>query len=151
MFDLSYLISGMTIGAIIVNKARHHTKAFHEIEHIQWQFMILFLILAGASLEADALLNVGFFGLAYVVLRVLSRLLGGWIGAALGKAPPHQRPWFGLELMPQAGVAIGMALVAAKQFPDWSETIIAVTIGTTIAFELLGPVATLMAIRRSAR
>ncbi len=150
MFELSYLISGMTVGAIIVNRARHHTKAFHEIEHIQWPFMILFFILAGASLDTHALLKVGFFGLAYVVLRVLSRLLGGWIGAVLGKAPSHQRPWFGLALMPQAGVAIGMALVAAKQFPNWSETIIAVTIGTTIAFELLGPAVTLMAIRRTA-
>ncbi|WP_411892567.1 cation:proton antiporter [Yoonia sp. SDW83-1] len=150
MFELSYLISGMTVGAIIVNRARHHTKAFHEIEHIQWPFMILFFILAGASLDTHALLKVGFFGLAYVVLRVLSRLLGGWIGAALGKAPSRQRPWFGLALMPQAGVAIGMALVAAKQFPNWSETIIAVTIGTTIAFELLGPAVTLMAIRRTA-
>ncbi len=50
--------------------------------------------------------------------------------------------------MPQAGVAIGMALVASKQFPDWSETIMALAIGTTIAFEVLGPVATLFAINR---
>ncbi|MEM1064715.1 MAG: cation:proton antiporter, partial [Pseudomonadota bacterium] len=49
--ELSYLLAGMTVGAIIVNNARHHTRAFHEIEHIQWPFMILFFILAGAALE----------------------------------------------------------------------------------------------------
>ncbi len=82
--------------------------------------------------------------------RVLARLAGGldrlhgWAG--------HQRLkglWFGLALLPQAGVAIGMALVAVEQFPQWGETIMAITIGTTIAFELLGPPVTLLAIRRS--
>lgn len=148
-FELSYLISGMTVGAIIINRASHHTKAFHEIEHIQWPFMILFFILAGAMLETDALLHVGGYGAAYMALRVLARVAGGGIGAWLGRAPADERPWYGLALLPQAGVAIGMALVAAEQFPQWGETIMAVTIGTTIAFELLGPPVTLYAIRRS--
>lgn len=147
--ELSYLISGMTVGAIIINRASHHTKAFHEIEHIQWPFMILFFILAGAMLETDALLRVGGYGAAYMALRVLARLAGGGIGAWLGRAPADERPWYGLALLPQAGVAIGMALVAAEQFPQWGETIMAVTIGTTIAFELLGPPVALFAIRRS--
>lgn len=147
--ELSYLISGMTVGAVIINRARHHTKAFHEIEHIQWPFMILFFILAGASLDTDALLRVGGYGVAYMALRVLARLAGGWIGAWMGRAPAPERPWFGLALLPQAGVAIGMALVAVEQFPQWGETIMAITIGTTIAFELLGPPVTLLAIRRS--
>ncbi|GGE37446.1 cation:proton antiporter [Actibacterium pelagium] len=146
--ELSYLISGMTVGLIIVNKARHHTRAFHEIEHIQWPFMILFFILAGASLETESLLAIGWIGAAYMVLRTVSRIIGGWLGAVLGGAPKAQRPWFGVALLPQAGVAIGMALVAGKQFPDWSETILALTVGTTVAFEILGPAGTLWAIRQ---
>lgn len=149
MFELSYLISGMTVGMIIINGARHHKRAFHEIEHIQWPFMVLFFILAGASLEVETLSTIGPFGLAYVMLRIVSRLIGGWVGAILGKAPAAQRPWFGLALMPQAGVAIGMALVASKQFPDWSETIMALTVGTTIVFEIFGPPATQIAIRKT--
>ena len=148
LLDLSYLISGMTVGMIIVNRARHHIRAFHEIEHIQWPFMILFFILAGATLEPSELVNIGMIGLAYVVLRSLARLAGGWFGAVLGGGPVAERRWFGVALLPQAGVAIGMALVAGKQFPDWSETIMALTIGSTIAFEILGPIATLFAINR---
>lgn len=57
-----------------------------------------------------------------------------------------------MALLPQAGVAIGMALVAAESFPDWGDTIITLTIGTTVAFELLGPPpATLFALGRVAR
>ncbi len=148
--ELSYLLAGMTVGAIIVNSARHHTRAFHEIEHIQWPFMILFFILAGAALEPDALFEVGLIGVAYFVLRILARLAGGWIGAVLGGAGAVERPWYGPALLPQAGVAVGMALVAGEQFPDWAEAIMALTIAATVAFELLGPLVTLYAVRRVA-
>ncbi len=67
----------MTAGAVIVNLARHHTRAFHEIEHLQWPFMIMFFILAGASLDADALWLIGPAGLVYAVFRIVARMLGG--------------------------------------------------------------------------
>jgi hypothetical protein len=66
----------------------------------------------------------------------------------MAKAPKSERPWYGIALLPQAGVAIGMALIASKQFPDWADTLLALTIGTTIAFEVIGPIATLYAINR---
>ena len=149
--NLSFLIAGMVAGAIIVYFARHHTRAFHEIEHIQWPFMVLFFILAGASLEIEAVIDLGGIGIAYVLLRMGSRLIGGWIGASLANAAPNERALFGWALLPQAGVAIGMALVAAQQFPQWAAQIMALTVGTTVIFEIFGPIACLIAIRRSAR
>ncbi len=150
-FGVSYLISGMVAGAVIANFARHHRQAFHEIEHIQWPFMVLFFLLAGAALELEALMQIGAIGAVYVVLRVVSRLLGGWLGARLAQAPKAQQPWFGVALLPQAGVAVGMALVAGEAFPEWAGLIMSLTIGTTVIFELIGPLATAYALRRVAR
>ena len=113
---VSFLIAGMVAGAIIANFARHQERAFHEIEHVQWPFMLLFFILAGASLELDRLAEAGTIGAAYVILRILSRILGGWAGGAMADAPAIHRRWYGVALMPQAGVAVGMALVAAQEF-----------------------------------
>ena len=146
--DLSYPISGMVVGMVAVNRSRHHTRALHEIEHIQWPFMVLVFILAGASLDPSTLAKIGSTGIAYVVLRSLPRVLGGWIGAVLSCAPSSKRLWFGIALLPQAGIAVGMALVAGKQFPEWSETIMALTIGTTVAFEIFGPSATHFAVNK---
>ncbi len=146
--DVSFLIAGMTAGAVIVNRASHHRRAFHEIEHIEWPFMVLFFILAGASLEMGKLAEVGAIGAAYVALRIAARAAGGWIGATLARAPAAERPWYGVALLPQAGVAVGMGLVAADRFPDLAETILTLTIGTTVIFEILGPAATLYAIGR---
>ena len=149
--EVSFLITGMVVGAVIVNLATHHTKAFHEIEHIQWPFVVLFFILAGSSLDIGVAASVGGIGLAFIVLRSAARLAGGWLGATMAGVPRVQARWYGAALLPQAGVAIGMALIAAQRFPDWGGQIIALTIGTTVVFEILGPFATLYAIKRTAR
>lgn len=149
LFEVSFLIAGMTAGAVIVNLARHHERSFHEIEHIQWPFMLLFFILAGSSLEVDALAAVGWVGAAYVALRVVARLAGGALGAALGGVSVRERPLFGAALMPQAGVAVGMALVAAEALPEYRQTILTLSIATTVFFEIVGPLATAWAIERA--
>ena len=89
---VSFLIAGMVVGTVIVNFAAHHNRAFHEIEHIQWPFMILFFILAGTSLEISAVEKLGALGLVFISLRVVSRLIGGWAGAKLCGTPPEFRP-----------------------------------------------------------
>lgn len=146
--DVSFLIAGMVAGAVIVNMARHHERAFHEIEHIQWPFMVLFFVLAGASLDVTHLAQLGVLGLAYVSLRIVSRILGAAIGARLSGAPRGQGRWYGVALLPQAGVAVGMALIAGETFPELAATILTVTVASTVVFEILGPFATMWAVRR---
>jgi hypothetical protein len=55
----------------------------------------------------------------------------------------------GLALMPQAGVAIGMALVAAERLPELAAVILPITIATTTFFEIVGPVLTRLSLRRT--
>lgn len=147
--EVSFLIAGMTAGAVIVNLARHHERAFHEIEHLQWPFLLLFFLLAGASLQVGALMEIGWIGLSYLCLRVAARLVGGPIGGRLSAIPRNEAMLYGPSLLPQAGVAVGMALVAGEAFPDWSGDIMALAIASTVIFELVGPPITHLAIRRS--
>lgn len=147
--EVSFLITGMVVGAVIVNLATHHTKEFNEISHIQWPFVVLFFILAGAELDMEVARTLGATGVGFIVLRTFSRIISGWAGARLAHVPPREGPWYGVALLPQAGVAIGMALIAAQRFPDWGAEIIALTIGTTVVFEIFGPIATLIAIKRT--
>lgn len=148
-FEVSFLLTGMTCGAVIVNLARHHERPFNEIERIEWPFMLLFFVMAGASLETGNLTDVGYICLAYFLMRALSRLIGGWIGGRLAGLPDRESRMMGLGLMPQAGVAIGMALVGSERFPEIGEDLLAVAVASTIAFELVGPLFTQTAIRRT--
>ena len=146
--EVSFLVTGMTAGAVIANFARHHDRAFHEIEHIQWPFMILFFLLAGALLEVDTLWLLGWTGIGFLILRIVARIIGGVIGARLSGVPRREVLWYGPALLPQAGVAVGMALVAGERFPEWAPEIMAFTIASTVVFEIIGPPVTLAAIRK---
>jgi Kef-type K+ transport system membrane component KefB len=111
--------------------------------------MILFFVLAGAALNIDALLAVGVIGAAYILLRTVSRLAGAWLGGLFTHANKTEQRWMGLALMPQAGVALGMALVATQRIPELADTLLPIVISATVIFELLGPVLTRMALKRA--
>lgn len=147
--NVSFLLAGIVAGMVVVNLAKHHNRAFHEIEHIEWPFMILFFFLAGASLHTDHWWKFGLIAGAFLVLRTISRIAGGWVGGMLCAAPDNHRRWMGIALLPQAGVAVGMALVAGDHFPDLREVILTVTIGTTVLFEIFGPIATRIALNKA--
>lgn len=146
--EVSFLIAGMTAGAVVANVARHHDYAFHEIEHIKWPFMMLFFLLAGASLDLAALWSLGWASLVYIALRIAARLVSGEIGARIGGVPGAERHLYGVALLPQAGVAVGMALVAAETLPEMAQTIMSLTIAATVCFEIIGPPCTLWALQR---
>lgn len=145
-FRVSFLIASIVLGMTIANLARHHKRAFHAIEEIERPFMILFFVFAGASLEFESLPKIGLIGMAYVGFRVIGRTAGGLAGQKLSDADPVFGRWMGLALMPQAGVALGMALVTAQQFPELSKTILPTVIGSTVFFELFGPICTRLAL-----
>ncbi|MCK5306971.1 MAG: cation:proton antiporter, partial [Zetaproteobacteria bacterium] len=65
MFDMSFLIASMVMGAVIANFAKHHEYPFHAIEGVEWPFMVIFFVLAGASLELSAVSEIGFIGIVY--------------------------------------------------------------------------------------
>jgi Kef-type K+ transport system membrane component KefB len=139
---VSHILTSIVLGATVANLARHHERPFHAIEGIEWPFLILFFLLAGAALHVEAIGQVGLLGIAYITLRVAGRILGTRLGGWLSGTEPVTRRWIGLALLPQAGVAIGMALLASQRFPELKDTLLTVVLGSTVVFELLGPVMT---------
>src|SRR5690606_40458410 len=62
----------------------------------------------------SVLKEVGFLGIAYVVFRVIGKILGANIGAKIAKFPKVVQKYLGYTLIPQAGVAIGLSMVAQR-------------------------------------
>jgi Kef-type K+ transport system membrane component KefB len=149
LLQVSYLIAAITMGAVITNLARHHEHPFHAIEGIESMFMLVFFVLAGASLEIGALPAVGMIAIAYILCRSCGKLVGAWLGSRLGGAETRQLDWVGAALLPQAGIAIGMALVASNHFPHYHRVMLPIVIASTIVFEIAGPVFTRYALRHS--
>lgn len=146
--DVSFLIASMVMGSMIANLARHHDYPFHAIEGIEWPIMALFFVLAGATLKLDALYEIGLIGVVYVISRFLGKVIGAWLGGMFSNSDILTQRWMGLAMLPQAGAAIGMALVASNEFPEYRQMLLSIVISTTIVFELFGPVFTRMAIKK---
>ena len=144
--ETSFLIAAMIMGAVIANLAEHHEYPFHAIENIESPFLIIFFVLAGASLELSVLFDVGLIGIAYILCRVIGKIVGGGAGAAIAHADSATRRWIGLALLPQAGVAVGMALAASNAFPEYRAVLLPIVIGATVVFEILGPLGTRFAL-----
>jgi Kef-type K+ transport system membrane component KefB len=147
--EVSFLIAAMVMGAVIANLAKHHEYPFHAIEGIEWPFMVIFFVLAGASLDLDSLPAVGLIGAVYILCRATGKFVGARLGAEIASADRSTKDWMGVALLPQAGVAIGMALVAANHFPEQRDILLPIVIGSTVFFELVGPIFTRLALKRT--
>jgi Kef-type K+ transport system membrane component KefB len=140
--DLSNILAAMTMGIVVASLASHHERPFKEIDGLEWPFMILFFLLAGASLHIGKLQAVGWIGGAYILARIAGLCCGSALFGRLAGAGPLVRRWMGLSLLPQAGVALGLALLASQSFPEFRDIILPVVIGSTVIFEIIGPVIT---------
>jgi Kef-type K+ transport system membrane component KefB len=148
LLDVSFLLAAMTMGVVVANLGRHHRRTFRAIEGIEWPFLMLFFVLSGASLQVAELGTVATLTLAYVLLRVLGRIAGGWLGSHLSARSPSTRT-VGVALLPQAGIAIGMALVVSQRVPEVGGAILTATVAGTIVFEIAGPILTRLVLVRS--
>lgn len=148
-FEVSFLLASMALGATVANLARHHSRPFRAIEGIEWPFLILFFVLAGASIETELIIDIAAIVLVYLLLRTLGTFLGTWLGARVSGAEASIRRWMGLALLPQAGVALGMALVVSQRIPGLDHLVLNTIVASTAILEVVGPVLTRLALRKS--
>lgn len=149
LLGVSFILAAMSMGAAVANTAKHTDRIFETVHTFEWPIMILFFVLAGSSLHIEKLPAIGFVGAAYILLRAAGLIFGAYAGGTISKADDKIKKYMGMAITPQAGVALGMALVAGNHFPELKDTFIPLVIGTTVVFELTGPVFTRLAVIRA--
>lgn len=148
-FQLSVLLANMFLGAVLVNLHKLSFKFFDTLRSIDSPLYLIFFILAGANLEVSSLKSIGLLGVAYVLTRLPGEMLGAALGAHIARASMRIKKYIGWGLAPQAGVAVGLALVAKDAFPRVGITIFNTILVTTVIYELIGPLATKFALKRA--
>ena len=146
-FNVSFLLASMTMGTVVANVAKHHKRPFRAIESIEWPLIVLFFVFAGASIHIEHVVNTGSTILAYIIFRTLGRFFGAKLGGRVGGSGRLMENWMGLALMPQAGVALGMALVASHRFIEFN-SIVTIIVSATVFFEIVGPACARVALKR---
>ncbi len=146
---LSYILTEMFFGGIIANTNSRVTKVFPVAEPITQPIYVAFFTLAGMTLQLDIIPQVGLIGAGYVLSRAAGKLAGCYFGARLGKAPDVVQKYLGLGMLPQAGVAIGLALTVKQHFPDIGLGLSTIVMSGVVFYEILGPLFAKIAIEKS--
>jgi len=146
---LSVLLANMFLGAFLVNIDKSSFSSFDVLKTVDSPLFLLFFVLAGANLEIGLLPRLGLIGSVYLVFRVIGKITGAGLGAHISNASKNIRKYLGLGLVPQAGVALGCALVAKSDFPNIGSMIFTTIVATTVIYELIGPICTKIALKRA--
>ena len=147
-FDISPLLGCMAMGTVYINLT-DDTRLFRQLGYFSPPILLLFFVRSGLSFDLGALVSAtGDFGrwplLVIGVVYFFVRILGKYAGACLGAAAAHKeketQKYLGLALIPQAGVAIGLAALGARTLGGSEgsalETII---LASSVLYELIGP------------
>jgi Kef-type K+ transport system membrane component KefB len=147
--DLSYILACMSMGCIVSNTARHHKRPFNAIKNVRQPFLVVFFLLAGFHADLSGFEVLGISGVAYMVARMLGGVSGGFVGAYLGGFSSRVRNHVGWCMLPQAGVALGLGLLAAERFPELGGEILSIVVATSVLFEIIGPLFIRFALRHA--
>ena len=143
----SSLLACMACGAVLCNISDEADSILAVADGATPALFLLFFATSGAALNVTILPQIGLIGIIYVFARVVGKIGGAWIGAVIMKAPKTVRRFLGPALIPQAGVAIGLTLVAQTAAPAYADQIRAVILCATLIYELAGPVITKLTLK----
>jgi len=142
---LTPMITGVTVTNLISRVQTHDMEL--SVDKFTPPILIAFFTIAGAELviaffgEADVVINlVLYLALGYIVLRIIGKIFGAYLGARVMKSVDPIRKYLGISLLPQAGVALGMAYQARIDFESEGVTILIVVLIATLFYALIGPV-----------
>lgn len=148
LLDVSPLLGCMSMGTMYIN-ITNDEKLFKQLNYFTPPILLLFFVRSGLSFRLDALVNnstaVGntpllVIGVVYFVVRIVGKYAGAFLGCLITGKPKEVRNYLGLALIPQAGVAIGLAALGARTLGG--ETGVAletVILSSSVLYELVGP------------
>ncbi|WP_423921740.1 cation:proton antiporter [Candidatus Poriferisodalis sp.] len=134
---LAALVAGAT--AATVSPQSFSVRLFRTIKTVEQPLYLLFFALAGASIHLADVPKVGVVGIAYVVVRVAAKIVGGLTGGLVGGLGWRRSLRLGVNLTPQAGVAVGLAVIASERLGAPGAEAATVVLGAVVLFELVGP------------
>lgn len=151
LWGLSSLLTCMMLGAVLANMRRDSLNILALADDWTPALFMLFFVLSGAELDFSILASVGLAGIVYILARSIGKYSGAYLGSHISKAEPTVKKYLGITLLPQAGVAIGMAQMVAAS-PDLTGVapqVVTVALFATLVYELIGPVLTKLALTKA--
>ncbi len=138
---VSPLLTSVTFGIIAANVVKNSEFYFDTLIRVDMVLFLAFFVLVGANLDLSVVPSIGLIGILYIIFRIIGKFLGVKLGAWISNAGRNVSNYLVWGLVPQAGVALGVALSAKALYPRFGELIFTTITATTVVYELFGPIA----------
>ena len=140
--SFSLLLVCMMCGTIFCNICDTSEELMDRVDGWTMPLNVLFFVISGAELDLQILTNpmTILVGIIYIIARSAGKYYGSMSSCALTKQSKPITDNLGITLLPQAGVALGMALTAAS-LPDGT-LVRNVVLFAVLIYELVGPALT---------
>ena len=146
----SSLLACMMLGTVFCNICEVSEELMDRADRWTTPVLILFFVISGAELDLSvfAQWTVVVVGIVYIIARSLGKYYGASISARMTKSDPKIIKYLGITLLPQAGVALGMAIKAIELGPDGA-IVRNITLFAVLIYEIVGPFLTKMALTKA--
>lgn len=147
--DFDPLLVALVAGIFVRNLTSAHRELARAIEALGPPVYAVFFAVAGANIQPRTLLSVSGLLVVLFVVRAAGLLGGAWIAGGVAGLPPPVRRHVGWGLVPQAGLALALALLFQKVFPELGPEPGALIVGLVALNELVAPIMFRMSLVRS--
>ena len=146
----SSLLACMMLGTVFCNICEVSEELMDRADRWTTPVLILFFVISGAELDLSVFTQwtVVVVGIVYIIARSLGKYYGANISARITKSDPNIIKYLGITLLPQAGVALGMAIKAIELGPDGA-IVRNITLFAVLIYEIVGPFLTKMALTKA--
>ena len=146
----SSLLACMMLGTVFCNICEVSEELMERADRWTTPVLILFFVISGAELELSVFADimVVLIGAIYIISRSLGKYFGAGISARLSKCNPNVVKYLGITLLPQAGVALGMAIKAIELGPEGA-IVRNITLFAVLVYEIIGPLLTKVALTKA--
>ena len=144
----SLIMANMAIGFIVANRVESN-EPVAAVEGIEEVVFNVFFVFSGMHFDSSIIRTAGILALILFGVRFAGKYFGTVIGARISRASEEVKKYLGLALVPQAGVALGLALLAQKILPTLGHLLFNVVLGSVIINEIVAPPLTKYAITKA--
>lgn len=148
IFEISPLLGCMSMGTVYINMT-DDDKLFKQLNYFSPPFLLMFFVRSGMSFDLKALVHTSgsigsspliLIGVLYFIIRIIGKYAGAFLGSLLVKKQKETRNYLGLALIPQAGVAIGLAALGARTLGgETGNALETIILASSVLYELIGP------------
>lgn len=148
LLNVSPLLGCMSMGMVYIN-ITDDKKLFQQLNYFSPPILLLFFVRSGLNFDLNALVNTSVVvdsvsllvvGVFYFFFRIIGKYMGSYLGCLITKKDKKVRNYLGLALIPQAGVAIGLAAMGARALGgNEGNALQTIILASSVLYELVGP------------